>query len=90
MPVLLRPGELDDLRAIAEGWGCPVGTAAWAIVAERLAAWRGTRLELGSLGAPLRAARVVLERAETERGCLPPTTGPAADPDDPEPAREGA
>ncbi len=55
-----RPGELADLAELARHWGVPVGTAAWAIVHERLAGWRRWRVELGAPGAALRAGLEVL------------------------------
>ncbi len=33
---MFRPPEANDLETIAEGWGVPVATAVWAIVAEQL------------------------------------------------------
>ena len=56
----LRPGEAADLEAVAEGWGVPIGTAAWAIIAERLAEWRAVSPDLGRVGVVRAAASAAL------------------------------
>ncbi len=55
--VMLRPGEADDLTAIAEGWGCELATAGWAIIADYLARLRGHSADLGSTGIAIAAAQ---------------------------------
>jgi hypothetical protein len=54
--MMLRPGEHADLEAVAEAWGVPVGTAAWAIVSEQIAEWRGIQPDLGRAGVRIVAA----------------------------------
>ena len=54
--MMLRPGQAADLALVAEGWGVPLGTAAYAIVAEKLAEWRGVHPQLGSVGVARAAA----------------------------------
>ncbi len=54
--MMLRPGQAADLAQVAEGWGVPLGTAAYAIVAEKLAEWRGVDPHLGSVGVARAAA----------------------------------
>ena len=54
---MLRPGEFDDLVAIADGWGVPIGTAGWALIADALAKIRGSRAELAEVGIAVAAAR---------------------------------
>ena len=71
----VRPGEFEDLEAIAEAWGVPIATVTWAIVADQLSRWRKVPLELGSLTIPLVAARRVLERVES-RGRAPAAERP--------------
>ena len=58
--------EADDLEAIAEGWGVPVATAAWAIIVEQLARWRRQAPELGPHGLTIAAAVTVLRQRATE------------------------
>ena len=58
---MFRPPEADDLETIAEGWGVPVATAAWAIIAEQLARWRRQAPELGPHGLAIAAAATVLQ-----------------------------
>ena len=74
----VRPGEFEDLEAIAEAWRVPIATVAWAIVADQLARWRKVPLELGPLAIPLIAARQVLERNESEANRLHGVPGSAA------------
>ena len=62
-----RPGEYQDLRAIAAAWGVPVATALWAIVHERLAKWRKKPVELGEHGLAITAGLAVTRRT-SERG----------------------
>jgi hypothetical protein len=58
---MFRPPEADDLETIAEGWGVPVATAAWAIIAEQLARWRRQAPDLGPHGLAIAAATTVLQ-----------------------------
>ena len=60
--VMVRPGEKTDLDVVAEAWGVPVGTAAWAILSEVIAGWRGQRPELGAQGVAIAAASYALLR----------------------------
>ncbi len=65
---MYRPPEYEDLEAIAEGWGVPVATAVWAIVADQLARWRRQAPELGKHGLAIAAATTVLrEKANRDR-----------------------
>ncbi len=57
MRVMLRPGEWDDLAAIADGWGVPLAAAGWAIVADFLGKLRGSRADLAEVGIALAAAQ---------------------------------
>ena len=57
---MFRPPEADDLETIAEGWGVPVATAAWAIIVEQLARWRRQAPDLGPPGLAIAAAVTVL------------------------------
>lgn len=52
---MLTPAEREDLSTLAAGWGVAAGTAAYALVARELARFRGTRGDLGDVGAALRA-----------------------------------
>jgi hypothetical protein len=61
--VMLRPGEWADLVAISEAWGVPPATAAWAIVSEQIAKWRGLTPNLGREGLQIAAASHALQRA---------------------------
>ena len=70
--IMLGPGEYADLAAVAEGWGVPVGTAAWAIVSEQIAKWRGQHPDLGAHGVAIAAASHALQRAG-----MPPVEPPA-------------
>ena len=54
--VMVRPGEKADLDAVADAWGVPVGTAAWAILSEVIAGWRGIHPDLGREGVKIAAA----------------------------------
>ena len=60
----LRPGEYDDLVAIADGWGVPIGTAGWAIVADYLAKLRGVRADLADVGIAIAAAQAIGTRVD--------------------------
>ena len=66
MPIkaMFRPPEHEDLRAIAEAWGVPVGTAVWAIVVGELARWRREAPEFGPHGLAIAAAVTVLRMKE--------------------------
>ena len=57
---MFRPAEHADIEAIAKGWGVPVATAVWAIVADQLARWRRRAPELGKHGLAIAAAMTVL------------------------------
>lgn len=61
--IMVRPGEREDLGTLAEAWGCPLSTAAWAILSTELARIRGTRVDLGPLDLQIRATARVLSRA---------------------------
>ena len=54
--LMVRVGEYADLEAVAEGWGVPIATAAWAIVSEQIAKWRGIQPDLGRDGVKIAAA----------------------------------
>jgi hypothetical protein len=58
--VMVRPGERDDLALIAEAWGVPVATAAWALLSTELGRIRREAVPLGELGAAIVATRRVL------------------------------
>ena len=60
---MLRPGEKADLDVVAEAWGVPPGTAAWVILSEVIAGWRGQRPDLGAHGVAIAAASHALQRA---------------------------
>ena len=65
---MFRPAEHADIEAIAKGWGVPVATAVWAIVADQLARWRRRAPELGKHGLAIAAATTVLrEKAKRDR-----------------------
>ncbi len=61
--ISFRPGEISDLRAIADAWGVPVATATWAIVHDQLSRWRRRSSELGPIGLQIAAGDAVLEHA---------------------------
>jgi len=71
--IRLRPCDREDLALVAEAWGVPMATAAWAIVAAELGRARRSRLGLPAALAE-RVARAALgaEReappAESTRG----------------------
>lgn len=65
---MFRPFEADDLETIAEGWGVPVATAAWAIIAEQLARWRRQAPELGPHGLAIASAITVLRMEDADVG----------------------
>ena len=65
---MFRPFEADDLDTIAEGWGVPVATAAWAIIAEQLARWRRQAPELGPHGLAIASAITVLRMEDANVG----------------------
>ena len=54
--VLLRPGELDDLRTLSEAWGVSLSATAWALLSERLSELRGEPSALGGVGIDVLAA----------------------------------
>ncbi len=72
--ISFRPGEIADLRAIAEAWGVPVATVAWVTVHDQLSRWRRRASELGPIGLQIAAGHAVLEHARarmpdaTDRG----------------------
>ena len=76
---MFRPPEADDLETIAEGWGVPVATAAWAIIAEQLARWRRQAPDLGPHGLAIAAATTVLQ--------MRPSNPYTADREQPHPVR---
>ncbi len=57
---MICPPEYADLETIAEGWGVPVSSAMWAIVASELARWRRPAPEYGKHGIAIAAATTVL------------------------------
>ena len=61
--ISFRPGEIADLRTIADAWGVPVATATWAIVHDQLSRWRRRASELGPIGLQIAAGDAVLEHA---------------------------
>ena len=64
LTLMIRPGELDDLRGLADGWGVSVSAAGWALLADLLAELRAQPPATGTTGALLLAAsRRVLARA---------------------------
>ncbi len=65
--MMLRPDQTADLAEVAEGWGVPLGTAAYAIVADKLAEWRGVHPHLGSVGVARAAASHALLAAGIPR-----------------------
>ena len=64
---MFRPREYRELQAISKGWGVPVATAVWAIVADQLARWQKRAPELGKHGLVI-AAGLAVTRYATERG----------------------
>jgi hypothetical protein len=61
---MIRPGDLDDLRQLADGWGVSVSAAGWAMLADLLAELRSQPPATGTTGAILLAAsRRVVRRA---------------------------
>lgn len=46
--VRCRPAERAMLQAIADGWGCPLGTAAWALLSAELARLRRQAPDVGA------------------------------------------
>ena len=42
--VMVTPGDKADLKSIAEAWGVPLSTAAFAMIATELASARGSSL----------------------------------------------
>ena len=71
---MFRPGERDDLQAIAEAWGIPVATTVWVIVHDQLAKYRRCAPELGEHGLAIAAATVVLRQ---RRAAAPRPSAPA-------------
>ncbi len=64
LTVMIRPGDLDDLRQLADGWGVSVSAAGWAMLADLLAELRSQPPATGTTGAILLAAsRRVVKRA---------------------------
>ena len=63
---MFRPGELRELQAISNGWGVPVATAVWAIVADQLARWQTRAPELGKHGLAIAAGLTVTRCATDE------------------------
>ena len=59
--VHLQAGQYADLIAIAEGWGVPPATAAYAMVAQFLADCRGHHVHLGPLGLRIAASSIILK-----------------------------
>ena len=53
------PREMEYLEAIAEAWGVPVATAAWAILHDQLARFRRQQPNLGPTGLAIAAALAV-------------------------------
>ncbi len=54
--VMLRTRDLALLRVVARGWGVKPATAAWAILAERLAMAERREPEFGRVGLAIAAA----------------------------------
>ena len=66
--VSIRPGEAADLRKIADGWGVPPATAAWAILHEALRRARRRAPELGPAGLAIAAGVALLGREAAGSG----------------------
>lgn len=63
--------DRDTLAGIAEAWGVPPSTAAWALLATELARARDGRPDLGDARMALRAAvRVLLPIVEADAAAL--------------------
>ena len=58
--VYLQPGQYADLLTIAEGWGVPPATAAYAMVATFLSGCRQRSLDLGPAGLKIAASSRIL------------------------------
>ena len=58
--VFLREGQYADLRTIAEGWGVPPATAAYAMVVTFLAECRRNPVDLGPVGVKIAASSLML------------------------------
>ncbi len=71
---MFRPREYRELQAISKGWGVPVATAVWAIVADQLSRWQKRAPELGRHGLAI-AAGLAVTRYVTERRRNSPTGG---------------
>ncbi len=74
--VMLRPWEYRTLQRVAEAWGVPLATAAWAIVADALARTRGWESSYGcELAARLTAAALVGVPVPAEQVVRKPSAG---------------
>jgi hypothetical protein len=61
---MFTPVEYADLETIADGWGVPIATALWAIVASELSRLRRRTPEYGQHGIAIAAAVTVLRLKE--------------------------
>lgn len=73
--IMVTEGDFADLKVISDGWGIPVSTAAYAMVATELASSRSVALDLGGLGLEfasairlLAAHRLVRDQQKTVLG----------------------
>ena len=61
--------DAEDIAAIAEGWGIPLGTALWAIVHSQLDRWRYKDWsDLGASGLKIAASLSVLYGRDEVQG----------------------
>ncbi len=63
---MFRQREYRELQAISKGWGVPVATAVWAIVADQLARWRRRAPDLGEHGLAIAAGLTITRCATAE------------------------
>ncbi len=69
---MFRPPEYADLEAIAEGWGVPPATAAYAMVATFLSGCRQRSLDLGPAGLKIAASSRILAAQGIHAQSQPP------------------
>jgi hypothetical protein len=68
LAVRMREQEVGDLRTIAEEWGVPPASVAWALIVDLLAEMRGAAPDHGSSGIATAAAAYLLRRAQAKGG----------------------
>ena len=80
---MLTPGQRADIDTIAEGWGVPPATAAYAMVATFLSKARQRALDLGPAGLKLSASCRILAAQGVHATREAPPKATDARPDDP-------